>query len=149
MLTLAMPRRFSCSSSRSRNATCPDTSLTLAVAHSTHSARSTSGKLRITPDPLGHSISNSLLRTLVVSKPASTAYAVILLPLDCLIVPSATRSPTGKGDPISSRNSRAAATSGSSPSSYSPLGIDQPRSSFLAQNGRGVPLPLRRPAVRL
>lgn len=41
----------------------------------------------------------------------------------------------GRGVPISSANSRLAATSGSSSSGYSPLGIDQERASLWAQKG--------------
>src|SRR5690606_16173350 len=64
----------------------------------------------------------------------STAQTLSRLPLGSLNSPSATNSPVTLV-PTSSANSRCAASSGSSPSSNRPLGIDQAPSSFFAQNG--------------
>src|SRR5207248_8442138 len=105
------------------------------VTESNQPARSISGNSVSLPEPRGHSRANVLLRTLAASKSLSIAHATIRLPLGCLTSPSSRIRPAGGSLPVSSRNSRRAAAYGSSPSSYSPLTIDHPPSSLLAQNG--------------
>ncbi|ULA61869.1 MAG: hypothetical protein LZF60_380081 [Nitrospira sp.] len=68
------------------------------------------------------------------SKSPSIAQAEITFPLGCLSDVSGWSGPVSS-QPVSSVNSRRAAASGSSPSVYSPFGIDQAPASFLAQNG--------------
>ena len=67
------------------------------------------------PDFGGHSIENMLLRNAMRSKSFSTAQTEITFLLGCLNAPSSMKGPTGT-KPVSSPNSRFAATSASSPS---------------------------------
>jgi len=99
-----------------------------------HPAESTSGNSRIKPDLRGHSIAKVLLRSSVGSRSPSNAQARTIFPAVCSISPRSMKSPSTPR-PISSRNSRLAAASGSSLSKYSPFGIDQAPASFFAQYG--------------
>ena len=100
-----------------------------------HAALSTSGNSHTWPEPGGHSSSKVLLTVCVASKSASSAHALIRLRLGGPNSPRKSLDPSGGGDPNSSWNSRRATVSASSPSTYSPLGIDQAWASLLAQNG--------------
>ncbi len=120
--------------SRSRNGLRPAMILSCASGIANHSARSASGKCCFVPPRGGHSISKRLLRNAAGSKSPCRAKAVTIFPLGWRWVPSGISSPVG-WPPVSSRNSRLAAASGSSPSAYSPLGIDQAPRSRLLQNG--------------
>ncbi len=64
----------------------------------------------------------------------SSAKTSTRLPPACLNSPSQRSTPVGT-HPVSSANSRRAATSAASPSSRSPLGTDHAPSFFFAQNG--------------
>src|SRR4051812_22323611 len=86
------------------------------------------------PDRGGHSSRKVLLVEASASRSPSAAQIVRTLPL-AFTAPSSTNSDAGTGEPSSSSNSRRATANGSSPSPYSPFGIDQPPASFLAQNG--------------
>src|ERR1039457_4628989 len=97
-------------------------------------ARSTSGNCCIGPVFGGHSIEKVLLRISSAEQSPSSAHTVMTLPLGCLISSSEMNSPFGLR-PVSSSNSRFAASRGSSPSAYSPLGIDQDPRSFFCQKG--------------
>ncbi len=87
------------------------------------------------PDPRGHSISKVLLEAPVRSRSPSRAQAVTRLPPRWVTSPKGHGSPAGISRPVSSPNSRRAAARASAPSSYSPFGMDQTPSSFLAQKG--------------
>ena len=113
---------------------CPGESLPRACTNENQAPRSTSGKLCITPDFGGHSSENLLLRNRVGSRSPSTAQAVMILPLGCRTGARARKGPF-TATPVSSRNSRCAASNASSPCSYSPLGIDQAPSYLRAQYG--------------
>src|SRR4051812_36809067 len=110
-------------------------SLPPAPSSVNHPARSISGNCWRRPERGGHSISKLLLRTAPASRSPRAAHAVTSLPPFCTTVPSSTSSSVGSRVPVSSSNSRRAATRGSSSGSYSPLGIDLAPRSFLAQNG--------------
>ena len=105
-----------------------------ASSGANHPARSTSGNDVLRPLRGGHSSSNRLLRSSLGSNSPSRAKAVTTLRPGCTISPSDTTSPSTRL-PVSSSSSRRAAASGSSPSTYSPFGIDQAPRSFFAQNG--------------
>ena len=64
-----------------------------------------------------------------------TAKAVNTFPLDCFSGAKWMHDPSGAGLQSSTWNSRCAAIDGSSPSMYSPFGIDHAPSSLRAQNG--------------
>ena len=98
------------------------------------SARSTSGNSCCRPDFGGHSIENMLLRISFGEQSPSRAHTITIFPLGCLICCKGRNSPAG-AIPVSSSNSLFAASSGSSPSTYSPLGIDQAPTSLFFQNG--------------
>src|SRR4051794_7089611 len=106
-----------------------------ASASANHAARSTSGNSRCLPERGGHSIVNVFERIASASASPASAQAVTTLPLRWRTSPRSTSSPSGGGEPSSSANSRSAHARASSPSSYSPLGIDQAPASFFAQNG--------------
>lgn len=106
----------------------------MASAKSSHSPRSTSAKDCTRPLRGGHSISNRLLRNVVVSKSPSNAKAVMSFSPRWRNCPRVSRVPLSS-QPVSSLNSRRAAASGSSLSSYSPLAIDQAPRSRLARTG--------------
>jgi hypothetical protein len=108
--------------------------LRFAVLSSNHSARSTSGNSRVWPERGGHSSVKVLLWSAAAPASCASAQACTRLPPFCSTVPSGTRLPCATM-PVSSRSSRFAAASGSSPSASSPFGIDHAPSSFLAQNG--------------
>ena len=94
-----------------------------------HAARSTSGNSRTWPERGGQSAANVLLLILVGLQSPSTAQASMVLPPGCLIGASDRKAPD-ISTPVSSTNSRRAASRGSSPGVNSPLGMDQaPRSS--------------------
>lgn len=80
--------------------------------------------------------SKVLLRASVMSRSARTPNTVTTLPPDCFSDPKSIRGPSGTHNPISSENSRRAASHGSSPPVYSPFGIDQAPSSFPPKTGR-------------
>ncbi len=86
------------------------------------------------PERGGHSSENVLLTSAAGSQSPSIAQARTCLPPVCLTSPSAMNFPSGT-KPVSSANSRCAASNGSSLSLYSPLGIVQAPKSFYAQNG--------------
>jgi|SRR5579871_388374 len=134
----ASPRRLrshrKAEQSISSNPTCPFKILPRASSIENHPPRSTSGNSCICPDRGGHSISNTLLRKSAASNSPATAHAATTFPPGCLIVPTSRKSPS-TAKPVSSQNSRLAASSPSSPTSYSPFGIDQAPRSFLAQKG--------------
>src|ERR1043166_5608337 len=147
------------SSSHSRMGRWPASIFSRASSGENQPPRSTSGKDCIRPERGGHSNSNKLLFTLAASQLPSTAQASTSFPLGCLKVPSGTKSPS-TAKPVSSWNSRRAQARGSSPSSSSPLGIDQAPASLFFQNGppgctRKTSRPLaglryiKMPAVRL
>ena len=98
----------------------------LAKSILNHSARSISGNSRILPDLGGHSMEKVLLLTAAPQRH-------IVLPTHArsfrLFAEEASGADTlhWRARPVSSRNSRLAASSGSSPGSNSPLGIDQVR----------------------
>src|SRR5215472_19106698 len=129
------PRNYSkLSISRSKNATCPFRIRVRASFNLNQSARSISGNSTSCPDFGGHLIENVLLPTSVGEQSPSNAQAEITFPPDCFVWSSAMNFPSAL-IPVSSSNSRFAASSGSSPSSYSPLGIDHAPASFFFQNG--------------
>src|SRR5690349_15506648 len=141
------------------NATCPLTSLVLALARVNHPALSHSGISIVCPERGGQSMVIMVLFIAVTSKSASTAQANTFL-LPYLTSPMLSKSPSGTGSPVSSVNSRFAAACGSSLSSHPPFGTDHAPASFLAQNGppgctsiTSTPLGVRRygnkPAVSL
>jgi len=99
-----------------------------------HAARSTSGNVCRLPERGGHSISNVLLWIAPGSQSASSAKACTTLPPGCRIGASGVYS-SATFRPVSSSNSRLAASSGSSSGSNSPLGIDHAAPSLFAQNG--------------
>src|SRR4051794_10495312 len=125
---------MSCPCSRSRKGSWLLTSFSRATSTLTHDARSISGNSWIRPERGGHSSSNVLLTQAAASRSPSAAQTVSSLP-PARTSPSSTNSVAGQGEPSSSANSRSATANGSSPSPYSPLGIDQPPASFFAQNG--------------
>src|SRR6185369_2608534 len=96
--------------------------------------RSTSGISNFLPDRGGHSISQKLLLSLPGSQSPSNAHAFTIFPLVCLTVPKAMKLPFAV-NPVSSVNSLFAASSGSSPSTYSPFGTVHAPASFPVQNG--------------
>lgn len=120
--------------SRSRNPACPGTIRFLALSRLNQPARSTSGNSCRRPDFGGHSMENVLLRAPSGEQSPSTAHTVIALPVGCVICPSGKNSPLA-AYPVSSWNSLFAATSASSSSPYSPLGMDHAPSSLFFQNG--------------
>jgi len=75
---------------------------------------------------------NVLLVTVAGSRSPSTANACTVFARDCTKVPSGT-SPAPGSWPISSMNSRRAASAGASPAPNSPFGIDHAPASFFAQ----------------
>src|SRR6266702_7834510 len=97
-------------------------------------ARSTSENSCRLPVLGGHSIVNMLLLTRRASMLPGTIHARRTL-LPYFTVPSSIGSPAGGSKPVSSLNSRCAATQASSSSKYSPFGMDHALSSFFAQNG--------------
>ncbi len=88
-----------------------------------HPARSTSGNSFICPDFGGHSIRNVLLTMAAMSISASIDQASTRLPPGWRYSPSHSKSPSILA-PTSSKTSRFAADSSSSPSSTRPLGMD-------------------------
>src|SRR6266545_16167 len=131
----ALQRSASALSSRSISSAWAARTFSRAVGTSNHSARSTSGNSRWLPERGGHSMVKVLLVIVSASRSPGAAQALRTLPLRCRIVPSSSRSWSPSRWPVSSSSSRSAVSSGSSPWSYSPLGIDQAPRSFLAQNG--------------
>src|ERR1700722_12060358 len=119
---------------RSRNPSCPLNIRFRAARRENQSARSTSGNSCILPDFGGHSIENVLLRISRGEQSPWKAQAVTNFPLGCLISSSAVKSPLGT-IPVSSSNSRLAASSGSSSSPFSPFGIHQTPTYFCLQIG--------------
>src|SRR6476620_5218880 len=107
----------------------------VASATENQPTRSISGYSLMLPDPFGHSSSNVLLTVPSRSRSPRTANAVMTLPLGCFNGAKSMRGPSGAGLPSSSANSRCATVHGSSPSTYSPFGIDHAPSSLRAQNG--------------
>src|ERR1700677_3238958 len=105
-----------------------------ASAIENQSPRSTSAISILRPERGGHSTSHRLLISLLGSQLPSKAHAETTLPPTCRTWPSSRKFPWA-AKPVSSWNSRLAASSGSSPSAYSPLQIDQAPISFLAQKG--------------
>jgi hypothetical protein len=99
-----------------------------------NSPLSISGNSFICPDFGGHSRVKVLLFICDKSQFPTNAHAQTRLPDLCRISPRYINGSVG-GIDVSSTNSRFAASSPSSPSSISPLGIDQAPSSFMAQNG--------------
>ena len=128
----ADPARCSCSSGR--KGTWPGRSFCEARATANQPARSASGNSACLPDFGGHSIVRVLLRIALGSQSPSTAHACMTLPLGCLCGVSSRNGPSTV-KPVSSVNSRRAASIGSSPSSNSPFGIDQAPLSLLLQYG--------------
>jgi len=124
---------ISCAS-RSMNGRWPARIFARASVSENHAARSTSAKRALRPLRGGHSSSKVLETSFSGSKSPSTAQALTRLPPAWTISPNGWNSPCGRV-PVSSSNSRRATASGSSPSAYSPFGIDQAPRSFLAQNG--------------
>ncbi len=120
---------------RSRKATWPFTSSSRAVARSAQANRSSSGNSCCRPDLGGHSTVKVLLTAAAASRSPSTAQTRTCLPPDWATVPRSISSPSGTGWPVSSPNSRRAASTGASSGSCSPLGSDQACSCLRAQNG--------------
>ena len=120
--------------SRSKNPTWPLRIRFRASSNENQSARSTSGNSCWRPDFGGHSIENVLLRIALDEECPSTAQALTAFPPGCFIWSRETNSPAGL-IPVSSSNSRFAASSGSSFSPYSPLGIDHAPASLSFQKG--------------
>ena len=125
----------SAASRRSSSGCWPFSSFDRAAATENQPTRSISGNSLTFPEPLGHSSSKVLENVPSRSRSPRTANAVMTLPLGCLTGAKSMRGPAGAFLPSSSSNSRCAAVHGSSPSVYSPLGIDQAPSSLRAQNG--------------
>src|SRR5579871_1828889 len=119
---------------RSRNVRCPGNKRARAAAIENQSPRSISGASICRPERGGHSIVNVLLLSFRGSQSPSNAHAVMIFPLGCFNSPSSMNSPTGT-KPVSSSNSRFAASKGGSSSRYRPFGIVQAPGSFLAHNG--------------
>ena len=120
------------------------------------------GRIALCPLFGGHSSSNTFELSVAGSNSPATAKAVTCLPPGCTISPRLRNlvGPLIGRRPSSSVNSRMATASGSSPSSYSPLGIDQAPSSLFAQSGPpgctsrsshdcGEPRCIKIPALRL
>ena len=105
-----------------------------ATSSGNHAARSISGNSCCRPDFGGHSIVNVVLCTAAASRSPSTAQAVTTLPPAWRTGVSGRNGPSTL-NPVSSRNSRRAASSGVSPGSWPPLGIDQAPMSLRDQNG--------------
>src|SRR5579885_434490 len=127
--------RFEVSSaSRWRNGFCPARIRFSASSSENHSHLSTSGNSFMRPERGGHSIENILLFRREESQSPSSPHAVTTLPPACFTSPSARKPPSGVR-PVSSSNSRRAASRESSSESYSPLGMDHAARSFFAQNG--------------
>ena len=86
------------------------------------------------PEAHLHSITHRLLFICKGSQSPSNAHAVTVFPPACLITPRS-RNTAPAVNPVSSWNSRRAASSASSSSLYSPFGMDQAPLSFFAQYG--------------
>jgi hypothetical protein len=94
-----------------------------ASATPNHAARSISENVCSRPERGGHSNSNALLRRSVGFQSPSIAQTCTNLPPGCLAVPNGMESPVGRC-PVSSANSRWAASSGVSPGAIRPFGMD-------------------------
>src|SRR6266540_5771097 len=95
-----------------------------------HAALSISGNCCFLPDLGGHSSSNRLLLISLVFTLLFMAQARTCLPLFCVIGVNGMYWLFLTGKPVSSSNSRSAASRGSSSSENSPLGIDQAPASL-------------------
>ena len=107
----------------------------LAFGIVNQAALSTSGKVISLPDFGGHWIVQSTLFSFSGLRSPSLAQMMMFFLLDCRNSPRLIRSDYGGFIPVSSSNSRSAASSGFSPGSSSPLGIDQPGLSLFAHSG--------------
>src|SRR5579859_7082306 len=96
--------------------------------------RSISGISSNLPERGGHSILHLLLTSLAGSQSPSTAQALTIFPPDCFTAPKSSSFPCAI-NAVSSKNSRLAASNGSSSAAYSPFGIDHAPRSFFAQKG--------------
>src|SRR5712671_760151 len=105
----------------SKKLTCPFVNFSRASLRLNQPALSISTNDAFRPDFGGHSISNSLLTSAAGSQSDSNAQIETIFPLGCFSDP---REINGSAtvNPVSSTNSRLAASSGSSGPSYSPLG---------------------------
>src|ERR1700733_9723080 len=118
----------------SRSGDCSSRMYCFASSKENQRPLSISGISRRRPERGGHSISHVLLFRFAGSQSPSNAHAATHFPLFCLIVPRSRNDPAAL-KPVSSSNSRRAAASGFSSSSYSPLGMVHAPSFFLAQMG--------------
>jgi hypothetical protein len=119
------------SESRRRRSRCSSRIYSSASFIKNQRPRSTSAISRRRSERGGHSISRVLLANLLGSQSPRNAHALTSLPLFCLIEPRSTKSPAAS-KPVSSSNSRRAATSGFSSS---------PRSKFPKYPFAGATLP--------
>src|ERR1700693_4158827 len=117
-----------------RNSNSARCIFSLAASNVKKFARSISGNVAVRPDFGGHSISNVLLFTEVGSSSPVKAQACTVLPLLCFTLPRGKKSPSGT-IPVSSCNSRFAASCRPSRGLISPLGTNQAPRSLFFQNG--------------
>ena len=122
------------SASASMKPTCPFDNFSRASLRLNQPALSISTNDAFRPDFGGHSISNSLLTSAAGSQSDSNAQIEIIFPLGCLSDPREING-WATENPVSSTNSRFAASRASSASSYSPFGSVQAPTSRFAQIG--------------
>jgi len=122
------------SSNSSSNAICAGLMMRRAAVRENHPPLSTSGKVCCRPEWRGHSSSKVLLLILAGSRSPGRAQAKIRLPPFCRTGLNGWKCPL-RENPVSSRNSRMAASSAGSSFSNSPLGMVQEPASLFFQKG--------------